>query len=143
MLTVSQLATRSDSAPHVVRYYARIGLIRFVGRQQNGYRLFKSQDAARLRFIRMAKQLGFTLSEIKQIIRHADMGESPCGDVRKIIEHRIDENRSKIKAMLKLQIRMEKALKQWRQMADGIPDGDSVCHLIESIEGDEDEIRGG
>jgi len=45
--------------------------------------------------------------------------------------------------MLKLQIRMEKALKKWRQMPDGIPDGDSVCHLIESIEGAEDEIRGG
>jgi len=37
---------------------------------------------------------------------------------------------------------MEKALEQWRQMLDGIPNGDSVCHLIESIEGDEDEICG-
>jgi len=139
MLTVNELATRGDAPAHVVRYYVRIGLIQPAGQQENGYRLFKSYDAMRLRFIRMAKQLGFTLNEIKQITRHADMGESPCDDVRKIIQHRIQENRAKIEEMMKLQTRMEQALEQWKLMPNGIPDGDSVCHLIESIEGNEDQ----
>ena len=139
MLTVNELATQSGAPAHVVRYYVRIGLIQPAGQQENGYRLFASHDAARLRFIRMAKQLGFTLNEIKQITRHAEMGESPCDDVRKIIQHRIQENRAKIEEMMKLQTRMEQALEQWELMPNGMPDGNSVCHLIESVEGNEDK----
>ena len=139
MLTVNELATQSGAPSHVVRYYVRIGLIQPAGQQENGYRLFTTQDATRLRFIRLAKHLGFTLNEIKQITRHAKMGESPCDDVRKIIQHRIQENRAKIEEMMKLQTRMEQALEQWKLMPNGIPDGTSVCHLIESIESNEDK----
>lgn len=138
MLTVNELATRSSAPAHVVRYYARIGLIQPAGQRDNGYRLFRPQDANRLRFIRMAKYLGFTLNEIKQITRHADLGESPCDDVRIIIQHRIQENRAKIEEMMKLQTRMGQALEKWKLMPNGVPDGDSVCHLIESIESNED-----
>ncbi len=137
MLTVNELALESDTPAHVVRYYLRIGLIQPAAQQENGYRLFTSNDATRLRFIRMAKHLGFTLNEIKQITQHAELGESPCDDVRKIIQHRIHENRVKIEEMMKLQERMEQALEQWNLMPDGIPDGNSVCHLIESVEGSE------
>ena len=138
MLTVKQLAVQSGAPAHVVRYYVRIGLIEPAAQQENGYRLFDSKDAQRMRFIRMAKHLGFTLNEIKQITRYADTGESPCDDVRKIIQHRIKENREKILEMNRLQAHMEEALQQWSLMPNGVPNGDSVCHLIESVEGNED-----
>jgi len=134
MLTVNELAIRSGAPAHVVRYYVRIGLIQPASKQNNGYRLFAPADANRLRFIRMAKHLGFTLSEIREITQHAAHGESPCPDVRRIIRRRIEENRKKIEEMLRLQTRMEQALEQWDTMPDGIPDGHSVCHLIESFE---------
>jgi DNA-binding transcriptional MerR regulator len=134
MFTVNELATRAAAPLHVVRYYLRIGLLKPRCHQENGYRLFGKQDARRLRFIRLAKRLGFTLSEIRQITEHADHGESPCCEVRKIIQLRIRENRAKIDAMLKLQNRMESALELWESMPDGIPDGHHVCHLIESFE---------
>lgn len=134
MLTVSELATRSNVSGHVVRYYTRIGLIKPAAHQENGYRLFKNTDAARLRFIRMAKNLGFTLNEISLIIQQADLSESPCDDVRKIIQNRIEENRFKITEMINLQNRMELALKQWESMPNGVPDGNSVCHLIETFD---------
>ncbi|MBT8434836.1 MAG: MerR family DNA-binding protein [Gammaproteobacteria bacterium] len=137
MLTVNELATQSKAPAHVVRYYARIGLIKPSGQQYNGYRLFKPRDANRMRFIRMAKQLGFTLSEIREITQHADEGESPCADVRKIIQRHIRENRARINEMLKLQNRMEQALKKWEDMPNGVPDGHSVCHLIESFDIDD------
>ena len=138
MLTVNELAIKSDTAAHVVRYYVRIGLIQAASQQENGYRLFTLQDAVRIRFIRMAKHLGFTLNEIKQITRHAEIGESPCDDVRKIIQHRIQENRTKIEEMIEMQAHMEQALERWKLMPDGVPDGNSICHLIESIENNED-----
>ncbi len=134
MLTVNQLATRAGAPAHVVRYYTRIGLLHPAAQRANGYRLYAPKDASRLRFIRLAKHLGFTLREIDEIIRHADAGESPCGDVRRIIQQHIAENRAKIDEMQRLQSRMEKALEQWESMPDGVPDGHSVCHLIESFE---------
>jgi len=133
MLTVNELAVQSKAPAHVVRYYARIGLIKPVGQQDNGYRLFSGKDAKKLRFIRLAKQLGFTLSEIKSITQHAARGESPCEDVRRVIQNHIEENRIKIDEMLQMQNRMEFALEQWKNMPNGVPDGNSVCHLIESF----------
>lgn len=139
MLTVNELAKQSGSPPHVVRYYLRIGLIQASALKDNGYRLFSKRDVTRLRFIRMAKHLGFTLNEIRQITDHADMGESPCDDVRSIIQARIEENRVKIEEMVNLQSRMETALKLWTQMPNGVPNGTSVCHLIESIDEETNE----
>ncbi len=136
MLTINELAIQAGAPAHVVRYYTRFGLIEPKAKQENGYRLFSPRDANRLRFIRMAKQLGFTLNEIREITRHADHGESPCEDVRHIIKDHIEENRIKIEAMQKLQTRMEQALTQWESMPNGIPNGNSICHLIESFDPD-------
>ncbi len=132
-MQVKELAQQSGVSTDTVRYYLRVGLIQPVTQQQNGYRLFDSEDVSKLRFIRIAKTLGFTLKEIQKILHHAEEGESPCSDVRQMMEHRIQENRLKIEEMLKLQTRMEMALSQWQQMPDKIPEGNHVCHLIESV----------
>lgn len=139
MLTVNELAIRSCAPPQIVRYYARIGLLKPGRYQENGYRLFGKQAARRLRFIQLAKKLGFTLNEIGQIAEQADHGVSPCQDVRRIIRQRILENRAKISAMVDLQNRMERAFGLWQSMPDGIADSRHVCHLIESLEDEIDE----
>jgi DNA-binding transcriptional MerR regulator len=136
MLTVNELAIQANAPAHVVRYYTRIGLIAPTAKQENGYRLFSPKDASRLRFIRMAKKLGFTLNEIREITQHAEHGESPCEDVRRIVLKHKEENRIKIEEMQKLQARMEKALTQWELMPNGVPDGNSICHLIETFDPD-------
>lgn len=132
-LTVIELARLSKVAPHVVRYYARIGLLSPRRDGNNGYKLFAQRDVARLRFIRKAKLLGYALGEIAKILDHANHGESPCALVRDIIEKRIDENRQKLDELLELQQRMEHALCDWRERPDRLPDGDMICHLIESV----------
>ena len=63
----------------------------------------------------------------------ADRRQSPCPRVREILLRRIDENRRQLEEIMALQARMEQALEQWEDMPDGVPDGDSVCHLIESF----------
>ena len=143
MYTVNEIAKQSDAPAHVVRYYTRIGLIEPFSIQDNGYRLFKPNVVSRLRFIRLAKQLGFTLNEIRRILNHTDMGETPCPEVRNIIRRRIIENREKIEAMIRLQSRMEAALETWEKMPDGMPDGRHVCHLIEGFSDAEKTGSGG
>ncbi len=87
----------------------------------------------RVRSIKAAGNLGFSLAEIADILKEAKEGNTPCPMVREIIVRRIAENKRKINEMRKLQRKMEGALKDWSQMKNSMPTGDSVCHLIESV----------
>lgn len=133
-MIVNELATRSGVPAHVVRYYARIGLLTPKRDAHNGYKHFTAKDVSRLRFIRLAKSLGFTLSEIREILRAANRGDSPCRRVRGIISDRIVQHRKELEHVRALQDHMEKACTQWRAMPDRVPDGNSIWHLIESTE---------
>ncbi len=133
-MRVGELARQAGTAPDVVRYYTRIGLLTPQRDPANGYKRFSPRDARRLKFIRQAKSLGFSLSEIAEILNHAVHDESPCPRVREILEHHIRENRRELLELMALQERMERALARWSEMPDGIPDGHTVCHLIESLE---------
>ncbi len=119
---------------HVVRYYTRIGLLKPSSRAKNGYKVFIERDVKRLKFIIKAKALGFTLSEIAKILDEANHGKTLCPLVRTTLEQRIKENRRKLEELMALQQLMEKALGQWKNMPDGAPHGDTVCHLIESVD---------
>lgn len=133
MLTVSVLAKESESTVHAVRHYTRIGLLQPRRNKNNGYKIYHDRDIILLKFINNAKELGFTLKEISKILDEADNGNSPCPIVREIIIKRIDENRQKIKQLKKLQQKIVKAKTKWDEMEDALPDGHSVCHLIESF----------
>lgn len=133
IFTVTQLANRSNSTPHAVRYYTKIGLLRPQKKPENGYRLYREKEISWLRFVRQAKSLGYTLNEIKNIMHDVDDHTSPCPRVREILLKRISENRKNLDELVALQVRMERALVIWETMPDGVPDGSSVCHLIESI----------
>lgn len=145
MLTVTALARRCDTTPHTVRYYSRMGLLRSQRHPQNQYRLYPFKEVSRLNFIRQAKYLGYTLNEIRQILQDAENGESPCPQVREILQRHIKENRARLDELLTLQNRMEQALQQWSRMQDGVPNGHSVCHLIETFtdEPDQEQDDGG
>ena len=133
MMTVSELANLSGATLHAVRYYTRMGLLRPDRNPDNGYHLYQPREVNWLRFIRQAKRLGYTLNEIKAMMHDADQGQSPCPRVREILQHRIVENRQQLEEVMILQTRMEQALLEWADKPDGIPDGNSVCHLIESF----------
>lgn len=140
-MTAAELAKMCDVAPHVVRYYARLGLLR-PGCNPNGYKVYDHADAERVRFIRRAQNLSFTLKEIAQIFDagSSSEGKNPCrATVREIIRHRIKENKEELDKLTRQQARMEKALAGWSQMPNQIPDGKSVCHLIESLAEEADE----
>lgn len=130
-MIVSELAVRCGIAAHVVRYYARIGLLTPTRDPENGYKLFNRDDVVRMRFIRQARSLGFTLEEIQEILQQGDSGIAPCPMVRQTLLRRIDENHQLIKELLDKQQRMEKALVLWNEMPDQARDAGSACHLIE------------
>ncbi len=133
MLTASVLAKETNLPIYTVRHYTRIGLLQPTRNSTNNYKVYRPSDASRLKFIVAAKNLGFTLTDITQILEKAEHGESPCPSVRKIIVRHIEENHRKIKELQKLQKKMENALQDWGGLQDSMPNGTSVCYLIESV----------
>jgi len=141
--TVTELANHCEATPHAVRYYTKMGLLRPKKNPENGYRLYKAGEVSWLRFVRQAKSLGYTLKEIKSIMHDVDDHTSPCPRVREILMTRIDENRKSLDELVALQVRMEQALSRWESMPDSLPDGKTVCHLIESIVNSPDDRHDG
>jgi len=133
MMTVAKLAKETRVSTDTIRYYVRVGLLTPNRKKDNNYHVFTDQDASQLKFIHHAKQLGYTLKEIRQIIDQSESGNSPCPIVREIIQSRIEDTRRKLRELRELQQRMEAALQQWNEMPDGVPDGHCICHLIESV----------
>ena len=135
MLTVSQLSKRGSVSPHVIRYYARIQLLEPARHPENGYKLFSADDLGRLRFIRKAQRLGYTLEEIRRFLKLQREGKSPCHAVRAVLKQRLENNRAKIAELVALQRRMERALQIWESLPDH--DGnDGWCRLIEAAAGE-------
>ena len=129
-MRVQQLAQDTGVNADTIRHYVRIGLLK-PGKSDNGYHQFTVKDARRLHFIMQARQLGFTLDDIAQILAEAEQGESPCPTVRQLIEPRLSEARNRLAAMQQLVERMESAVAQWQHQPDCHPCGYHICHLIE------------
>jgi len=71
MLTVSVLSKAAATTTDAIRHYVRIGLLTPSRNPDNGYRLFNENDIKKVKFIRQAKGLGFTLREIQTIFEEA------------------------------------------------------------------------
>lgn len=129
MMTATVLANQADVSLYTVRHYTRIGLLKPARNTQNNYKVYQTSDAVRVRFIKAAGNLGFSLAEIADILKEAKEGNTPCPMVREIIVRRIAENQRKIREMQKLQRKMEKALQDWSKMRNSMPTGDPVCGM--------------
>ena len=135
----AELARRAGVAPGTVRYYGKIGMLHPEQNASNSYYEYSRRDLERLRFIRAAKSLGFTLTDIRAMFQDAERGESPCPRARTVIERRLVETERKIAELQVLQNQMKAAIAQWTQLPDSQPNGDSVCALIEMVGGDRHE----
>ena len=118
-LKVGELAKRGHVTAETVRHYTREGLLSPQRHPDNGYQLYSAADLERLHFIQRARKLGFSVAEIRDILAHADQGDSPCPLVRDLLAHRLPQIRARIAEL--------------EALADGTPDGHSLCRLIESF----------
>jgi DNA-binding transcriptional MerR regulator len=132
-MTVSELARRAGVTADTVRHYTRCGLLVPVRDKSNGYNCYSSGDLTRLLFIRKARLLGFSVGNVQDILKESSHGNSPCPKVRKLLDQHLQETRRKLEDLESLQVRMEHAVALWGNMPDGMPDGKSVCQLIEAI----------
>lgn len=124
-------ARQAGVSADTLRHYLRVGLVEADGRTANGYRTFSARSVARVRFVRGALALGFTLKDAGELVAMSRRGISPCPRARSLLDARLEEQGRQLDAAVRLHRRMKQAVKDWKQRPDGVPDGHSVCSLIE------------
>jgi MerR family mercuric resistance operon transcriptional regulator len=98
-MKIGELARQADVAVDSVRYYERRGLLPAPTRLESGYRTYGADDAQQLRFIRRAKALGFSLEEIRELLRLSAAGNGERAEVRRIARHRLDDVEAKLREL--------------------------------------------
>ena len=78
MLTIGSLAKKTGTKVQTIRYYEQIGLMPEPGRTEGGQRRYGDDDLDRLAFIRHARQLGFSLEAIRELLDLSDHPDRPC-----------------------------------------------------------------
>ena len=104
-MTIGELATSADVPVSTVRYYERAELLEASGRSASNYRLYSEEDAQRLRFIRAAQATGFSLDDVKQLLRPA-----PCRRVQRLIEHRLEQVGARMRELRHVQRVLKQSL---------------------------------
>jgi MerR family mercuric resistance operon transcriptional regulator len=95
-LTIGPLSKRTGCNIETIRYYERVGLLPAPGRSPGGYRLYEDQHLKRLTFIRRARALGFSIDEVRKLLRLADERKRPCPEVRVVAAAHLQDVRAKI-----------------------------------------------
>lgn len=132
-MNVTELARRAGTTADTVRHYTDLGLLRPTRNPRNRYREYGREDRQRLDFILQARGLGFTLEDVQRILSEAESGQSPCADVRTMIERRLHEVETEIRSLQRLSDRMREAMERWEKQPDTQPGDGRICGLIESM----------
>jgi MerR family copper efflux transcriptional regulator len=98
-LTIGQVARRAGVGVETVRFYERQGLLKDPPRKLSGYREYDEDVVVQLRFIRRAKQLGFTLKEIKELLSLRQDSEAPAAELKSQAEAKIADIEAKIQTL--------------------------------------------
>ena len=126
-IAIGRLARHTGTSVETIRYYERMGLWAAPSRSAGGYRLYGTEHLKRLNFIRRARLLGFSIGEVRTLLRLADEHKRPCAEVRVVAEAHLADVRNKI-ADLRT---MERVLRETvARCADG---AGSHCPLIDAL----------
>jgi DNA-binding transcriptional MerR regulator len=128
-ITIGELARRLEIASSTIRYYERIGLLPPEERSPGNYRLYGPTSLRRLRFIRAAQSIGFTLDDVKTLVR-GQSGSSPsCGRVQQLIEKRLAEIETQLQNLGQVRKLLKSSLRKCRETPQA-----SCCHVITALE---------
>ncbi len=121
--TIGQLARAAGVHVETVRYYQRLGLMPVPPRPLRGHRRYPPEALARLRFIKRAQRLGFTLAEVGELLR-LEAGE--CAAVRALAQRR----RADIEARIRDLQAMAAALERYLQDCERTREEARPCPLL-------------
>lgn len=122
-MKIGEVAKRSGIGIETIRYYEREGLLLEPERRPSGYRQYDESTLERLEYIRRAKELGFTLAEIRELLELSFAAHAGCDHIRQRAEAKIADIEGKIRNLLQMKRSLGKIVAQCRakNTADDCP----------------------
>ena len=105
-LAIGALSRLTECNIETIRYYERVGILPRPPRTGGGHRVYDREHLKRLVFVRRARELGFSLEEIRGLLGLVDGGEYTCDEVRAVAEQHLDAIRAKIADLRRLEATM-------------------------------------
>ena len=131
MLKISELAAKTGLSAPTIRFYEKHDLIRASERSEAGYRYYNDSDIRRAEFVKAARNIGFSLEDISQLLSiRVDKTSHSCQEVTDITQHKLDEVNEKISELESMQNTLQILLKS----CCGGPEKATHCSIIEALE---------
>ena len=127
-VTIGDVADRTSIGVETIRFYERRGLLTEPARNPSGYRQYQEEDITRLLFIKRAKDLGFTLNDIKELLSLRLDPVASCPEVQRLAEAKIGDIEAKIRSLQS----MKKALVKLMAACQGRGEMSS-CPVLEAL----------
>ena len=125
-MTIGSLAKAAGVNIETIRYYQRIHLVDEPGKPEQGYRRYPASFIDRIRFIKRAQDLGFTLNEITDLL---SLNDGNCEQARTIAEHKRELIQRRIEDLNAMQNALTKLIEKCRKNVDG----QHHCAIIETL----------
>jgi DNA-binding transcriptional MerR regulator len=113
-VTIGEAARESGVKVTTIRFYEERGLLSAPPRSEGGQRLYGAKDVARLRFIRHARDLGFDMAALSDLLELAGHPDAPCAHADRLAEARLEDVRRRIAALQGLEKELERMLSACR-----------------------------
>jgi len=111
-MPIGELSKRSGVNIETIRYYERIKMLPVPPRTASGRRMYGLHEARILAFIRRSRELGFSLDDIRMLLRLGGPENASCREVRKIAAHHLEDIRAKLSDLKKLELLLAKTVAQ-------------------------------
>ena len=128
-MTIGEVARATGLKIQTLRFYEDKGLLEVPARRSSGYREYSESAITRLKFIKRAKELGFSLKEIGELLALRVDPDATCAEIRNRAEAKIGEVRNKIRSLK----RIEKALVKVTSACRG-KGPTSDCPILDALE---------
>jgi DNA-binding transcriptional MerR regulator len=132
MLRAGEMAQACGVSTDTLRHYERVGVLARPGRTPAGYRLYPVEAVARVRMVRRALALGFSLAELARIFRVRERGGAPCREVREMATGKLQEIERQLEELRELRDYWRALLVDWDRRLDSTPKG-ARAGLLEAI----------
>lgn len=142
-LRIGQAAKMAGLSIDTIRFYQRQGLLKQPPRTEGGFRLFDSEQLDRLAFIRQAQALGFSLTEIRELLFLEGRQTGACSHVQELLERKLTAVRGKLGDLRKLEAKLNKSLRKCRSELrnNAVAHGDRCPVLAEFSRNPKDRVK--
>ncbi len=112
MLTIGTLAKKTGTKVQTIRYYEEIGLMPEPGRTAGGQRRYGEAELDRLAFVRHARQLGFPLEAIRELLQLSDEPDRPCHEADEIARRQLKQVEQRMARLEALRTELKRMVKE-------------------------------